>query len=151
MDKKGKLESLITIKYSPVEGGVELFVKSERIHKWMKEQSTAASLDTQTVSSSSSPVYLRGKKFYKLPQTQSGAVTIATPADFVGAGNQSYSTCLLASTELGTGLTVKFSGMVAKSALDAAAKHLKEQAMQLYKGFMAPYTVRMEVSVNEEV
>lgn len=155
MDKKGKLEDLIDIMYSPVEGGVELFVKSERIHKFIQGQSKT----TSTSSSDAAPTtevgslgafYLRGKKFYKLPKQSSGATNIAEPGDFTAAGNQTIASCLLASTELGEGLTLKINGMVAKSQLDAAATHLRATAVALYKSFVAPYKVTIKVSTNEE-
>jgi len=155
MDKKGKLEDLIDITYSPVEGGVELFVKSERIHKFVQGQSKTTSTSASgaaptTEVGSLGAVYLRGKKFYKMPKS-SGATQISEPGDFTSAGNQTVSSCLLASTELGEGLTLKINGMVAKSQLDAAATHLRATAIALYKSFIAPYTVKIKVSVNEEV
>lgn len=157
MDKKGKIEDLIDITYSPVEGGVELFVKSERIHAFVHGQSKTLATDAAgaapTIKAGSalgSPSWLKDKKFYKLPKMTGATAIVSDIVDFTQANQANYSSILLASTELGEGLTLKINGMVAKSALDAAATHLKTTATALYKSFVAPYKVTIKVSTNEE-
>jgi hypothetical protein len=41
--------------------------------------------------------------------------------------------------------------MIAKDTLDQVVYTLRERAMQLYKSFIAPYTVKFSISVNEEM
>ena len=141
--RKTEKAQILEIKVNRTLEGIDLFMKSPRIHEFIKAKAIGTPILEDRLMTGTG-----GHKFYKSNEYLEIGISNAMHTDLTRS--PAHASHLLKSIELKNGVTFKFSGMIPRESIETVVRNIREAAIKVYKNYIAPYNITITVLANEE-